>query len=210
MRRIQKKAEPASLTQHRCGAHNSYDNYDNKNELRSSLVAEQRGLCCYCLQRIRADSEGMKIEHWQSQDMYPERQMEYSNLLGACRGGEGQKRDKQHCDTSKGNLELSFNPADPLHDVETKVNFLGDGTVKSNDGQFNREINEILNLNQSNLVRNRRSALQAFQQTLTQKNSSRASLQKELCKWNGDNGGELEPYCQVVVYYLRKKISKTP
>lgn len=33
-------------------------------------------------------------------------------------------------------------------------------------------------------------------------------LRRELSKWNGDNGENLEPFCQVVVYYLRKKIDK--
>jgi uncharacterized protein (TIGR02646 family) len=210
MRNIQKKSEPISLTQHRCGTHSNYDNYAEKDDLRSSLVNEQRGLCCYCLQRIRPGLESMKIEHWQSQDLHPERQIEYSNLLGACRGGEGQKKDQQHCDTRKGNHAVTFNPANPLHDVESKIRFLGDGRVESNDVQFDKEINEALNLNQGALVRNRKAVLQAFRQALMQNNSSDADLRKALHKWNGDNGGELEPFCQVVVYYLRKKINRNP
>jgi hypothetical protein len=39
---------------------------------------------------------------------------------------------------------------------------------------------------------------------------SDADLRKELRKWNGDNGGDLEPFCQVVIYYLRKKINRMP
>jgi uncharacterized protein (TIGR02646 family) len=138
MRNIPKKTEPISLTQHRCGTCSDYDNYVEKDDLRSSLVDEQRGLCCYCLQRIRPDSERMKIEHWQSQDLYPERQLDYSNLLGACRGGKGQKPDKQHCDTRKGNLDLKFNPANTRHDVESKIHFLGNGTIEADDSQFTR------------------------------------------------------------------------
>ena len=173
-------------------------------------MTEQQGLCCYCLQRIRPDSQNMKIEHWQSQDLYPKRQLAYSNLLGACRGGEGQKKDQQHCDTRKGNSTVMFNPADPLHDVEGKIHFLGSGIVKSNDMQFDKEINETLNLNQPTLVRNRKAVLAAFHQALMQSNPSDANLRKALLKWNGDNGEELEPFCQVVVYYLRKKISRMP
>ena len=152
----------------------------------------------------------MKIEHWQSQDIYPQRQLEYKNLLGACRGGEGQKKDKQHCDTKKGNLDLTFNAADPSHNVESKIHFLGDGTVKSNDDQFDKEIHEVLNLNEGGLVRNRKGVLDALRQGFIQKQPSDADIRKALRKWNGDNGGELEPFCQVVVYYLRKKIAKMP
>jgi len=208
MRNIPKKTGQTSLTHHRCNTNTDYENYAEKDDLRASLVSEQRGICCYCMQRIRPDSENMKIEHWQSQDIYPQRQLEYNNLLGACRGGEGQKKDKQHCDTKKGNLDLTFNPADPSHNVEGKIRFLGDGKVVSNDCQFNKEINEVLNLNEEALVGNRKAVLKAFRKGLIQKQPSDADIRKELRKWNGDNGGELEPFCQVVVYYLRKKIDR--
>ena len=145
MRNIHKNPEPKSLIEHRCNTNTDYDNYAAKDDLRASLVGEQRGICCYCMQRIYPDSDKMKIEHWQCQDLYPERQLEYKNLLGACKGGEGQKPDRQHCDTKKGNLNLSFNPADPAHDLESKIRFLGDSTVESRDNQFDREINEVLN-----------------------------------------------------------------
>lgn len=85
---------------------------------------------------------------------------------------------------------------------------MGDGTVESNDCQFNKEIHEVLNLNEGALVRNRKGVLEAFRQGLIQKQPSDADIRKALRKWNGDNGGELDPFCQVVVYYLRKKIDK--
>jgi uncharacterized protein (TIGR02646 family) len=208
MRNIHKNPEPTSLTQHRCNTNTDYDNYAEKDDLRSSLVSEQRGICCYCMQRIQAESDKMKIEHWQSQDLYPERQLEYSNLLGVCRGGEGQKKDRQHCDTKKGNLDLTFCPANPAHNIEDKIRFLGDGKIESTDDRFNKEINEILNLNEGVLVRNRKGVLEAFRQGLIQRQPSDADLRRELRKWNGDNGGDLDPFCQIVVYYLRKKIAR--
>jgi hypothetical protein len=61
MRNIQKTPEPTSLTQHRCNTNTDYDNYAEKNELRESLVNEQRGICCYCMQRIQPDSDKMQI-----------------------------------------------------------------------------------------------------------------------------------------------------
>lgn len=36
-----------------------------------------------CLSRIRG-GRGMKVEHWYCQAEYPEEQLRYSNLLGAC------------------------------------------------------------------------------------------------------------------------------
>jgi uncharacterized protein (TIGR02646 family) len=87
---IIKAVEPNSLTQHRTQAHSDYDNYTQKGELRTALVGEQKGLCCYCSGRIRADPTAMKIEHWQCQANYPQHQLAYGNLLGACLGGQGQ------------------------------------------------------------------------------------------------------------------------
>jgi uncharacterized protein (TIGR02646 family) len=208
MRNIQKTTEPKSLTQHRCNTHSNYENYAKKEDIRRSLVAEQRGVCCYCMQRIHPNPEDMKIEHWQCQDQYPKRQLDYDNLLGACLGSEGKSKRNQHCDTRKGDNDISFNPADPFHDVESKLQFLGDGTIQSNDVQFNQEINDVLNLNESSLTRNRKVILNALQQGFMSGNPSKAAIEKELRKWNGDDGGDLEPFCQVVIYYLRKKLKR--
>jgi len=89
MRSIQKGHEPGTLTRHRNSAHADYENYAAKDTLRVSLVTEQRGLCCYCLSRIRANAQAMKIAHWHSQDRYPAEQLDYQNLLGACKEMRG-------------------------------------------------------------------------------------------------------------------------
>ena len=43
MRMIAKRAEPVSLTTHRNTPHCDYDNYPDKDTLRTALVEEQRG-----------------------------------------------------------------------------------------------------------------------------------------------------------------------
>ena len=90
MRAIAKGPEPASLTAHRQTPHCNYDNYPDKGALRNALVTEQRGICCYCMGRIRNGPATMKIEHWRSQSGHPAEQLTYRNLLGACLGGHGQ------------------------------------------------------------------------------------------------------------------------
>jgi uncharacterized protein (TIGR02646 family) len=89
MRTIVKGREPASLVEYRSGRGATYENYWDKDTLRTQLVDEQGGLCCYCLSRIRAEHGKMKIEHWHSQDKYSAEQLTYSNMLGACMGNEG-------------------------------------------------------------------------------------------------------------------------
>jgi uncharacterized protein (TIGR02646 family) len=204
LRNIQKQAEPTSLTQHRCNQHTDYDNYAEMGDLRVSLTTEQQGICCYCLQRIRASDTDMKVEHWQCQNRYPQRQLDYANLLGACRGGEGRRSRDQTCDTKKGNSDLSYSPAS--HDVEVRVRYLGDGTIESDDTQFDSEINDVLNLNEGRLMRNRKSVLDAFKERLRKKGATDADLRSELASWNGHGGGDLSPFCQVIVHYLKKKL----
>ena len=206
MRTIRKNGEPASLTAHRKQPNADYDNYEDKDTLRQSLVGEQRGLCCYCQSRIRPDAASMKIEHWQCQANYPARQLDYRNLLGACLGGQGRPEQEQHCDTRKGNEGLCFNPADPEHNIESKIRFLGDGRIQSTDAEFDRQLNEVLNLNLDRLVRNRKAVLTAFQQRLQA--GKKLDPEKELPNWDGSQGGELPEFSHVVVYYLNKKLGR--
>jgi uncharacterized protein (TIGR02646 family) len=191
------------LTQYRQQADADYDNYDDKAALRQALVAEQRGLCCYCQSRIRATRQGMKIEHWQCQAAHPERQLDYSNLLGACLGGHGRPERDQHCDTRKRNSSLCFSVCDPAHPIERHIRFLGDGKISADDAAIDECINAVLNLNLTRLVSNRKAVLAAFQRRL--QDGRRVDPARELPKWDGSEPGELPEFAQVVVYWLRKR-----
>jgi uncharacterized protein (TIGR02646 family) len=155
MRTIVKGSEPASLAEYRSTPGANYDDYSDKDTLRSRLVNEQRGLCRYCLSRIRAELNATKIEHWHSQARYGAEQLDYSNLLGACKGNEGRLGRDQHCDTFKGDRDLSRNPANQMHRVTELTRFGGDGKVSSDDPIFERELSDVLNLNLPFLVNNR-------------------------------------------------------
>lgn len=207
MRTIQKGAAPPTLIQHRKQPHADYDNYTYKAALRNALVAEQRGLCCYCQSRIRPTPDQMKIEHWQCQHAYPARQLDFSNLHGACLGGEGKPAREQHCDTRKGKDSLRFSMCDPTRPIEQKIHFLGDGMISSDDAAIDQDINVVLNLNLASLANNRKAVLTAFQERLQR--GHRLDPARELPKWDGSQPGELEPFAQVVVYYLRKRQVRT-
>ncbi len=205
MRNISKGGEPKTLELHRCSSHADYDNYTDKKTLRAALVTEQRGLCCYCLSRIVADSEKMKIEHWQSQENYPTRQLDFSNMLGACLGGTGKPLKLQHCDS----LDFKMNPADPLHDVERVIVYASDGTIRSTDPMLESELNEILNLNHAILKNNRKAVLRGLLEALPREGSwNNSLLEKRLAQWNNNAETELAPFCQVVIYWLRKRLKQ--
>lgn len=209
MRAITKGAEPTSLTEHRLSPHCDYDNYSTKDQLRTALHAEQLGLCCYCMGRIRPNVDGMKIEHWQCQANYAGQQLVYRNLLGACLGGMGQPSDKQHCDTSKGNEDIRWNPADPTHQIESRVKYDPNGVIRSDDDEFNRHIDEILNLNMALLRNNRKGVLDGILQwwRTAPKPVSSTRIDAEIARRT--NGSELQPYCQVAVWWLRVKRERT-
>jgi hypothetical protein len=145
----------------------------------------------------------MKIEHWQCQHAHPARQLDFSNLHGACLGGEGKPYREQHCDTRKGNDVLCFGVCDLTRPIEHKIHFSGDGRISSDDPAIENDINRVLNLNLARLVNNRKAVLSAFQERLAR--GQRLDPARELAKWDGSQSGELEPFAQVVVYYLRKR-----
>lgn len=207
MRTIQKGHEPNSLKLYRQQPSANYDNYQDKDTLREQLVGEQLGLCCYCQSRIRANGNDMRVEHWKSQTGFTALQLDYANMLGACRGGQKQggksPREKQHCDTRKGDDEICFCLTDSAHPIERYIQFLGDGRIQSSNPGIEHDINEVLNLNLTHLKENRKAVLKAFQQRLT--SGKRLDVAKELPKWDGSQGVDLPEYAQVVVYWLRKK-----
>ena len=206
MRSITKEVEPRSLTEHRMRAHSDYNNYEDKDDLRTSLVHEQRALCCYCMSRIRDNTEAMKIEHWRSQANYGDEQLDYRNLLGACTGGEGQPLRFQYCDSRKQDLELKWNPAIPEHRIETRVLYGADGTIRSDDIEFDDQLNHVLNLNLPLLKNNRKSVLTGLIDWWRENRPMPpARIVREIDRRTvGD--GDLAPYCQVAVWWLRKKL----
>lgn len=203
---------------HRKNSHSSYDNYRDKVGLRNALVAEQRGLCCYCLGRIKAEATAMKIEHWQCRRHHRDRELDYHNLLAACPGhlggGGGHPARLQHCDTKKGDRDLEYNPADPSHRIETRIRYEPDGSICSCEEAFNNQLNEVLNLNLPLLKRNRASVLDAVlgwwrrEKTRTRGPVSRDRIIRKRDRY-ATLDGPLTPYCQVAVWWLNQKLDKT-
>jgi uncharacterized protein (TIGR02646 family) len=213
VRQIVKRQEPASLTAHRLTPHSDYDNYRAKDELRGALVGEQGGLCCYCMERIRADAQSTKIEHWRSQANYPEDQLKYLNLLGGCKGGDGKPLDLQHCDTRKGDADIQWNPADPTHHIETRITYALDGSIRANDPGFDAQLNDVLNLNLPRIKNNRKSVLTALLDWWRrERNRLRAPVPKlHIEREIGHrtrSAGDLTPYCQVAVWWLQEKLAR--
>lgn len=222
MKYIKKGKDPKSLEEHRTTPGATFDG-SYKKDIREALVKEQGGLCAYCMKRIKAHETDKKgkylthIEHYQSQENYPELSLKYANMLAVCNGNEGQPKTKQHCDKSKGSKNLIINPLDKS--CEQLVKFLGNGKilVDDNNSKIKRDIEEALNLNESGLVNSRKVALDVAINNLASQNKksgkggwSIAALKKERAKWVKPNkDGNYKAFCQAVISYLDKKINSS-
>lgn len=214
---IHKASEPTSLVAYRSDPDAFYNGPDCKGltftsvkqDIRVGLVKDQGYLCAYCMSRIRADNKNMKVEHWQSSTGYPQKQLDYTNLLGCCLGNKGNKFDLQHCDTRKNNDDLRFNPASPMHYARLRIHYTFQGTIKSDDHEFNDQLNKVLNLNYSRLVENRKAVWSAVTRSLSEIKGSASQKQVEelIAEWaKKDRNGYLREYCGVALYYLNKKL----
>ncbi|PZU95274.1 MAG: TIGR02646 family protein [Pseudanabaena sp.] len=209
MKKIIKQSEPRSLVKHRSQANANYDNYPDKDDLRKSLLKEQGYICCYCMSRIKLDE--MKIEHWQSQTKYSSRQLDYKNLLGACMGNQGARPQNQHCDTRKGDSEITISPIEGDKNCENLIKYRPDGKIYSDDVSINHDLNETLNLNLGFLKKNRKDALDVVIRKLDEKFSNKTwakiTVQREIDKLNTkDENGFYDAYCQFIVSYLKSKL----
>lgn len=209
MKKIIKQSEPRSLVKHRSQANANYDNYPDKDDLRKSLLKEQGYICCYCMSRIKLDE--MKIEHWQSQTKYASRQLDYKNLVGACMGNQGARPQNQHCDTRKGDSEITINPIEGDKNCENLIKYRPDGKIYSDDPSINCDLHETLNLNLGFLKKNRKDALDVVIRKLDEKFSNKTwakiTVQREIDKLNAkDENGFYDAYCQFIVSYLKSKL----
>ena len=209
MRKITKRKEPRSLTRRRAAVvaddPRGYDDYNEKDELRAALVAEQRALCCYCMGRIVNDPLKMKIEHWRCQTTYRDQQLVYKNLLGACLGGEGQPPRNQHCDTRKANQDLLWNPAIAAHAIEARIRYLADGRIESNNSDFNYQLCKVLGLNIANLKNERKAVLDSVLDWWRATPSAREHLEEKLSEQT-ETAGEFKPFSPVAVWFLKEKM----
>lgn len=208
MKKIIKSREPHELLAYRLQPEAVYDGANFtpvKDKIRNQLLAEQGYLCAYCMRRI--EKENMKVEHFQCQNIYKDLQLDYSNLLGCCKGNEGESISNQTCDTKKGNRSLSYSPASSSVDIDSKIHYKKSGTIFSCDKVFDKELNAVLNLNSTRLKANRKSALEGIQTILDKNRGKRtkADIDRLLRAWQDPQHGKYKEYYGCIVYYLNKK-----
>lgn len=215
MKYIQKRQAPESLETYKKEEGASFEDLGRnhtciKRELKRQLIAEQGGLCCYCGDRITFDSA--MIEHFlpKAEELFPELQLEYSNLLSSCMGGQEERRlnrryqDRRFplsCDAKKGNEIINVSPTDPL--CETYFGYDEDGNIYGITQEAKVAI-KILGLDNEVLKNRRKAAIDAYHDL-----SEEIDWQQEINFLTMPNGdGQFEPYCFAVIYYIKN--SKLP
>lgn len=172
-------------------------------ELKDSLLKEQGYLCAYCMARI--DKDHMKVEHFKPQSLYPQDIFAYGNLLACCLG---KTQEESHCDTSKGNAEISLSPLSSSC-VNTLSYESGTGKIKSSDPDYDRELDCPLHLNTPIIRQNRREELQGVIKALQSEGFNSGAMHRLLKRWDSvDEEGKRKPYCGIVIYFLGKKLKK--
>ncbi|GEM_PF-1121481 len=206
------KNRPASLMKHLKKPHHSYENYVEKDDLRQKLHSEQNGLCCYCMSQIQTPTaDKMVIEHFKPQSKYPELQLEYTNLLASCTGGQNGLKHLRHCDETKKETEIALNPNDKK--VMQLIKFDANGTVFTENLKLNIELDNILCLNIRTLKQQRRAIIDGINSLISSefksKIISKSYLINKINFWKDiDSKGFAKEYCQVAIYVLQKKLSK--
>ncbi len=222
MKQITKNSEPRSLVQYRANG-GTFEDLP-KDEVRNSLLAEQGHICCYCMKRIPQKLKqeeidknypSSKIEHVKCQSQNSDQELNYSNMLLACNGNHGSPKIMQTCDTYKGEMDLSFNPADTRRNIESLIRYRANGEIFSDDETIDNELNSVLNLNTKDLVDLREVFYKEIQQRIILEGKKRKGkdIQKrfyenEKEKLLTQNSGKYIPYCMVGVYLIEKKLNK--
>lgn len=212
MIRYRKGRCPAALEAFAATPGGNWNSFAGKQAVREALVADQRGVCAYCQQRIH-DDPSMKIEHWLAQsdpDRGAAHALEWGNLIGVC---PGYTEDVRHCDTSRAERNVADQPL-YLHPVEGRgpdprqqLRYQANGRVYDHpaDPRVDHDIS-VLNLNAEFLRRSRNAVVSALEQVLKKKGFTTRHLQQELDRL--DQGPEAVAYVEVARDYLRRKLRR--
>lgn len=210
---IKKSAEPKEWTKYK---NTSGAQFTGIPELQESLYREQGYLCAYCERRIpasdRISSEDHRIEHWHCRNLFPDEVFDYGNLLMCCPGHIG--GGESHCDVRKANDVIDWSPL--RQECTDSIEYSNDGTIKSTNAVWDKELNEKLNLNHVMLKHNRAQTLQGVIQCITTKRGKGSSwtskdIRAQIDKWStmhddGHGHAVYKPFFSIVVYYLKKKL----
>lgn len=182
--------------------------------VREALIAEQRGLCAYCMCRIKNAGSTTTIEHFVPLSKSKAGAMSYGNWMAVCKGGQnipltdGRKRIIC-CDAKKSN---SITKLTPLNRRQMEnIAYYDDGTIyysAVSDPDYRRfrdDINSIYGLNGKVDPKTLRSQKDTTSGIVKQRKDAYITLFDELMRL--ESAGELTT--DLLVRYRRSLLSDT-
>jgi len=195
---------------------NKSKNFTLRTDILKDLLAEQNGICAYCMRSIRV--ENATIEHIIGQSYIDNRgnkigkkeDTNYENMLAVCQGDFC--FNSTHCDKSRSEYQdknplLSFTP---LNKQEMrKIKFTQSGTIYYNNldenSKMNDDLTRVLKLNCEEIKESRAKILKAIKKSLVKHKFNKKFAQKELEYWE-NRDTPYRAYCQVAIFELKKYI----
>lgn len=202
--------------------------YENEfEELRISLVKEQRYICCYCQQEIAFKDEHtgklqMKTEHFEpkgGENAVTEKQLDYSNLLAACLGNTDTEQEK-HCDSYKlGKLLRGIpNPSNgrqknfkPCFKYQVRVKQKEVVVLPIVESELLQlDIEKVLNLNEQSLRSKRFSIWNSVSKQISSKHGDlKISLIERLLEiYTPANQDKYRPFCGFIESWLKEHLKQ--
>lgn len=209
MKYIEKKSEPEIFTQWKDQASDdwqpTWENLQNpeKQDLHEALIHEQGSICCYCCDRI--DMNSSHIEHLRPRSQYPDRSLDYMNLLASCHK-EIKPKQPIHCGHKKKDWfeeDQFISPLDPI--CEHSFRYTEAGEILPTDDPKLREKAQVsidqLNLAGKKLILQREGAIQGTLEDLDELDlSEKRSFVQNLSQ--RDSQGQYARFYVALVYVL--------
>ena len=213
MIKITKGAEPAEWVKEKQTPGITFETA-RKDALRQALLQEQGGLCGYCMRRISfaaGTKTDTRIEHLKPRTLSlaegkPEETLAYGNMILCCNGNIDGDRNL-HCDASKAESELHFQPFDDAA-IATISYSSKDGRIKSSNTDYDNDLDKVLNLNHPRLTANRLAVIKGLVKEMSRKKTwKKTDITHKLAYYSTRTaGGQLHEYCGVIIWFLNKKL----
>lgn len=182
-----------------------------KQAVKSALVQEQGGICCYCERPIgdAGPPPDAHIEHLAPKSVHRHLTYAWGNLLASCEDEKHQGRTPESCGHKKHNAAIAFHPLVPSCDAH--LHFGSDGSVREVDGTPHtnnaRATIEVLGLDTGRPKILRKAAIEAITGVLPppEDPSYDTELQAEIARIaQPDTNGHWTPFVTALLQVLRR------
>jgi uncharacterized protein (TIGR02646 family) len=214
------KNEPPALRAHRKTEGSTYQSIKG---LKEALLQEQGFLCAYCLRLIRPEQDKSGVEHILPRATYPDKQLDYSNLVAVCSGDYG---ENAHCDkteeyilnsrTYKGKMDgtITLTKLYPTNkEIERLIEYDTNGSIKPilQDSVVEEDLLK-LNLNDEKYKSYRKIVMDAVLRALIKlkpnKVWTKKDFESQIMLWETQKDGKYKAFFPIAVWYLKNLASK--